>query len=268
MATITSNELRYNFLKEFVNAIILYKVQKETQLKTNLSQTLIRAQPQVPIPIEPIIPLIRRYKEKILGVNMIKREGIERENNKKIQEPLQNGDQFFESIKVEQAPQTATPILYEKKQSSLSLRAPPGILRARTLPQKIQSGRTLQRPTMPILVGSEFSQIASERLKYLLFLMTDNTIASIECPGPNKQLILNKLGAIKPAGVSLTAEEINEIMKEISERTKIPLNQGLFKTAFNNIIITAVVSEFVGTRFVIERSNQIQNPQPLQGGYR
>ena len=81
------------------------------------------------------------------------------------------------------------------------------------------------------------------------------TIQSIECSGPDKPLILIKNGRTLSTGVKLSGEEINRVMKEFSLKTKIPLISGVFKAALGNFIVTAVISEYVGTRFLIEKRN-------------
>ena len=175
------------------------------------------------------------------------------EPDKKIQEPIrEDEDQFYESMRIDQTPQRMPSMQGENKQKLIQIKTPAPFLGQR-MPSLMsqQSQRTpargpMQRQTTPIMVGADFSKIGS--------------VSSIECPGPGKQLILNKMGIVSPTGVSLTAEEINDIMKEISRRTRIPINQGLFKTAFDNLILTAVVSEFVGTRFLIERMPMMPPP--------
>src|SRR3989339_805872 len=240
----TPDELRAIFLREFLKAIIIYKAQKEILSNINLSEVSKNIPLQVPTPLEPMIPLVRRYKEKIIGGDIIKKiikPNVEKPD-KKIQEPIrEDEDQFYESMRIDQTPQRMPSLMSQQSQRTPA-RGP------------------MQRQTTPIMVGADFSKIGSERLKYLIFLMSDGSVSSIECPGPGKQLILNKMGIVSPTGVSLTAEEINDIMKEISRRTRIPINQGLFKTAFDNLILTAVVSEFVGTRFLIERMPMMPPP--------
>ena len=76
---------------------------------------------------------------------------------------------------------------------------------------------------------------------------------SIECQGPGKNLIINKGGMMQASHISLTEAEIDEIMNDFSSKTRIPLIKGVFKAALGNIIISAVISEFVGTRFHVEK---------------
>ncbi len=100
----------------------------------------------------------------------------------------------------------------------------------------------------------------------LIPFLNDPAVLGIECPGAGKNLLVHKFGAIQTTSVVLVEDEINEIMKNISERTRIPIIQGVFKAALDNIIVTAVVSEFVGTRFYIEKM-RAQNMQYGRYGF-
>jgi hypothetical protein len=92
-------------------------------------------------------------------------------------------------------------------------------------------------------------------------LIKDASILSIECPGPGKNLIVNKYGVIQTLPQTLSKEDINNLINDISRKTKIPLIQGIFKAAIGNLRISAVISEFVGTRFIIEKQRR---PQQLR----
>jgi|GEM_PF-3389507 len=105
----------------------------------------------------------------------------------------------------------------------------------------------------PILIGGDFGFQDSEKMKYVLFLLTDPTVQSVECPGLGKQVLLNKSGNIIASNISLSREEIDGIMQAISKKTKVPIIPGLFKAAFDNFLVTAVISELAGTRFVIQK---------------
>lgn len=95
--------------------------------------------------------------------------------------------------------------------------------------------------------------ITVEALSKLNNLMLDPTVQTIECPGPGKQVTVYRSGFIQNTNIFLTTDEIRKIMSEISEITKIPIIPGVFKAALGNFVITSVVSEFVGTRFIIQK---------------
>jgi hypothetical protein len=95
-------------------------------------------------------------------------------------------------------------------------------------------------------------------------LISDPSVQSINCPGPEKNLVLMRFGMPQATNIVLTADEIKSFLKEISEKTKIPLLPGIFKVIYQNLIITAIVSEFVGTKFVIEKKPLAPLPFPGQ----
>ena len=60
----------------------------------------------------------------------------------------------------------------------------------------------------------------------------------------------------KKTPIKLSKEEIDQIVRAFSESAKIPSTEGLFKAAFGNLVISAVVSDIVGTRFIIRKIAQ------------
>src|SRR3989344_762513 len=100
---------------------------------------------------------------------------------------------------------------------------------------------------------SSFTQVPEGAFRKISQLLNNPSIMSIECQGPGKNLIINKGGMMQASHISLTEVEIDEIMNDFSSKTRIPLIKGVFKAALGNIIISAVISEFVGTRFHVEK---------------
>lgn len=78
-------------------------------------------------------------------------------------------------------------------------------------------------------------------------------VTSIECTGPEKPILTRNLGLVSTTKLVLNEEEIRKIIKTFSEAARIPLIGGVFKAAVGNLIITAVLSEFVGSRFIINK---------------
>lgn len=113
------------------------------------------------------------------------------------------------------------------------------------LPTNINQGKN---PNIEQKIDSPMQKISH--------LLEDQYVKSIECKGPGKPIVVLKSGIIQVTNIILSKEEIDSIMKEFSNQTKIPLMEGLFKAVLNNLSITSVISEFVGTRFVIEKRKQ------------
>jgi hypothetical protein len=101
-------------------------------------------------------------------------------------------------------------------------------------------------------------KIETVNLGKLAGILVDPSVLSIECPGPYKNLLVNRSGSIQTSAITLTPEEINAIMHNVSEQTRIPLTPGVFRAAVQDLIVTAVLSDFVGTRFVIQKRNPFQ----------
>ena len=57
----------------------------------------------------------------------------------------------------------------------------------------------------------------------------------------------------KPTNLLLKKEEIDEIIKKFSEATKIPQNEGIFKAVVGKLILSAIISETIGSKFVIRK---------------
>ena len=121
--------------------------------------------------------------------------------------------------------------------------------------QKIKSrdDRTFNQAAFFNPMPKEISQREKIGLGKIYQIISDPSVFSIECPGPEKNILVNRAGTIQASAMALTKDEIDLIMKEISDTTRIPLVSGVFKAAFRNLIITAVLSEFVGTRFLIQK---------------
>jgi len=130
-------------------------------------------------------------------------------------------------------------------------------LKTTTKPIKLQPKpmQIPKKPGLPIL----------ERLRPIL---ADSSVQRINCPGPNKNISIVRRGITQPVAMSFTAEEIKLFLKDLSEKTRIPLLPGPFKVFIQNLIITAIVSEFIETKFIIEkRSMQTQPRLPIKARF-
>ncbi|MEK6825435.1 MAG: hypothetical protein AABY00_01475 [Nanoarchaeota archaeon] len=137
-------------------------------------------------------------------------------------------------------------------------RPPPTMLRVAVPKIVPPHPQTIKKPELSHPKSKEVhpsppTLITVEALGKLNNLLLDPTVQTIECPGPGKQITVYRSGFIQNANIFLTTEEVRKIMAEISEKTKIPIIPGVFKAALGNFVITSVISEFVGTRFIIQK---------------
>lgn len=91
------------------------------------------------------------------------------------------------------------------------------------------------------------------------------SISSIECPGPGKQITIIKEGQKQLTNISLNPKEIKDLLEEIAANAHVPLIDGVFKAAVDNFIINAVISEQIGSRFLIKKETPyalLENNRP------
>jgi hypothetical protein len=92
-------------------------------------------------------------------------------------------------------------------------------------------------------------------------LINDRFVQVIECYGPNENIFVKGAMGVKKTGITLTDEEIKGIINKFSEETRIPAHEGVFKVASGRLLFSAIVSETVGSKFIISKipSEQAQN---------
>lgn len=87
----------------------------------------------------------------------------------------------------------------------------------------------------------------------LIPLLEDPSVSSIECAGKNKELTIIRVGQRQRTRIVLSADEIKEILNEVADEAHIPLVEGVFRASVKGFSISAVVSETIGSRFVIKK---------------
>jgi len=84
-------------------------------------------------------------------------------------------------------------------------------------------------------------------------LLNDPSVSSIECRGTGIPITVIRTGQKQITKISLSQRDIKEILKQISEVSHIPLLEGVFKAAVDNFVVNAVISDMIGSRFVIKK---------------
>jgi hypothetical protein len=84
--------------------------------------------------------------------------------------------------------------------------------------------------------------------------VTDPTVRLIECNGAEKIIVVKRIrGETRTTNIKLNEDEIIGVIKEFSERARIPIEKGIFKAAVGKLIISAIISDFVGSKFLITK---------------
>ncbi|MFH1710959.1 MAG: hypothetical protein ABH840_01480 [Nanoarchaeota archaeon] len=84
-------------------------------------------------------------------------------------------------------------------------------------------------------------------------IIQDPLVKIIECNGPNENIFVGGIMGRKPTATKLSQNEIEEILGKFATASKIPVHEGLFKAAIGNLVISAVISEIAGIKFVIRK---------------
>ncbi|MFA5174272.1 MAG: hypothetical protein WC438_03765 [Candidatus Pacearchaeota archaeon] len=150
------------------------------------------------------------------------------------------------------------PIFHRIKQS---ITPHPDIQRPRQFmksPAMIPSQKLVKEMSPQMQTLKEIQPVAQPRptdfnLGKMEQLLKDQKIQSIECSGPGKNVLVKKNNRVNTTEFSLTQEEITEIINEFSRQARIPITGGILKAAVGDLVISAIISEFVGSRFIINR---------------
>jgi hypothetical protein len=101
----------------------------------------------------------------------------------------------------------------------------------------------------------EFKGRTSLDLGRLNLFLDDPMVKEIQCDGPNENILVSGIFGTKPTKTILKKEEIDNVIDEFSNESKIPVEPGLFKVVIGNTIFTAIISETTNSRFIITKMN-------------
>ena len=121
--------------------------------------------------------------------------------------------------------------------------------------KKIPPLLRIPEPALPETVSYLKPIPTSENLDLakLSILIRDPLVKIIECNGPDENILVIGMMGRKQTPIKLSKEEMNETLKKFSGAARIPLHEGLFKAAVGNLIVSAVISEIAGIKFVIRK---------------
>ena len=182
--------------------------------------------------------------ESIIEKRAEKKEEIQKES-KKVTEIVKKERELTEPIRF--GKKSTLPLRQPPKNRPRVLRIPPP-----RLPQRFQYLK-------PLPMEKEID--LGEKLNPFI---KDSGVQSIECNGPDEIVKVSGTMGTKPTGIKLEKEEIDAVIEKFSKATKIPYSEGIFRVAYGRLMFLAVVSEIIGSKFVIKKliSTQQQNPQP------
>ena len=111
----------------------------------------------------------------------------------------------------------------------------------------------VQHVSVPFAPQGEVAGLSQDYGK-ITPLLNDPSISTIECQGAGKPVMVIRAGQKQVTKISLSVNEIKEILERVSDAVHIPLLEGVFRAAVDNFSINAVISEMIGSRFVIKKA--------------
>ena len=84
-------------------------------------------------------------------------------------------------------------------------------------------------------------------------LAKDPLVKSIECNGPNQNIIVEGTMGRKKTQITLNRREIDEVIDKFSKAAKIPVYEGVFRVAVGKFIFSAIISEIISSKFIIRK---------------
>lgn len=81
----------------------------------------------------------------------------------------------------------------------------------------------------------------------------DPAVQIIECDGPNEPIRVKGAMGAKPTRIILGKEDIDSLLERFSQQAKIPLTEGVHKIVLGKYILSAIVSEVIGSKFIIRK---------------
>ncbi len=83
-------------------------------------------------------------------------------------------------------------------------------------------------------------------------IMKDPAVRVIEGNPDEKVKVTGVMGA-KQTDIVLNKEDIDRIISKFAELSKIPASEGIYRVAVGNLVLSAVISEVIGSKFVIRK---------------
>ncbi|RLG11014.1 hypothetical protein DRN73_06450 [Candidatus Pacearchaeota archaeon] len=91
-------------------------------------------------------------------------------------------------------------------------------------------------------------------------LIQDPLVQTIECQGPDKKIIV-RTPRERKTEISLTKQEIDDIIDKFSKQAKIPVEEGIFRVVVGNLNLSAIISNIIGTKFIIKKLKYFPIPR-------
>ena len=96
-------------------------------------------------------------------------------------------------------------------------------------------------------------------------IIQDQNVKTIECNGPDENIVVRGNMGSRTTNLIISKEEIDQILQTFSQISKIPVHEGVVKIVVGKLILSAIVSDIVGSKFIIRKMEPQMFPQGMIG---
>lgn len=163
---------------------------------------------------------------------------------------------YFKSIKHRSEEKTESELLEEAEQiqelEEKPLEVPVPIFRAVPRPMTLSKIVLPPPPRPPILTGQpQIEKPLIINVRSLNNLIQDSQVTLIQCDGANVPVKANKQNKSVITEIILSEQEIMDFIRNFAARAQVPLTEPIFRAQIQGLAITAIISPYTGSRFVI-----------------
>jgi len=133
-------------------------------------------------------------------------------------------------------------------------------------PKKSQEMQFARRPL--IKPAPKNMKIPQEDYGKLTGLIKDPSITYVENLGAEKPIAIIRAGQRQLTKIILNEDEIKQFLGNVAAKARVPLVEGVFRAAVDNFSVNAVVSDLIGSRFIIKKQTPyslLEKPAGIQG---
>lgn len=141
---------------------------------------------------------------------------------------------------ISRSPSMMQPIPKFKQVQRMQIRKGPIVIPEHPLPPPVRYVTPSPTPT-------------SIDLGKLNLFVNDPSITSIESNGPNEPVTIKTQKGAQSTKTVLSKEEINQILQSFSYASRIPMHEGVLKIAVGKLVLSAIISDVIGSRFIIKK---------------
>jgi len=84
-------------------------------------------------------------------------------------------------------------------------------------------------------------------------LIKDPLVKVVECVGPDENILVEGTMGAKKTNIILSKYDIDQTIEKFSATARIPIHEGIFKVAVGKLILTAIISRVIGSKFIIQK---------------